>query len=102
MHVTVRVGACVDSLPTAVLATQWCCEAGSERASECGGGGGGGEHMNRHGVEKSVSAIMFARDNCFKVDGHLMPDLPSTTVEKDHEMIAKVCVRRALCVVLQS
>jgi histone acetyltransferase (RNA polymerase elongator complex component) len=52
--------------------------------------------VGRHGVEKSVSAIMFARDNCFKVDGHLMPDLPSTTVEKDFEMIEKV--RQVSCI----
>lgn len=29
-----------------------------------------------HGVDKSISAIAYARDAGFKVDGHLMPDLP--------------------------
>lgn len=29
-----------------------------------------------HGVDKSISAIQCARDAGFKVDGHLMPDLP--------------------------
>eukprot|EP00854_Cymbomonas_tetramitiformis_P008508 gene8508-10103_t len=43
-----------------------------------------------HSVEKSVSAIKFARDACYKIDGHLMPDLPGTTPEKDIEMISKI------------
>jgi histone acetyltransferase (RNA polymerase elongator complex component) len=29
-----------------------------------------------HGVDKSIAAIQCARDAGFKVDGHLMPDLP--------------------------
>eukprot|EP00051_Salpingoeca_urceolata_P005217 m.71303 g.71303 ORF g.71303 m.71303 type:complete len:806 (+) comp14156_c0_seq2:172-2589(+) len=43
-----------------------------------------------HGVEESVRALRYARDACFKVDGHLMPDLPGTTIEKDREMLDRV------------
>lgn len=35
-------------------------------------------------------AIRFLKDNCFKVDIHLMPDLPSSSVEKDIEMFNKI------------
>jgi elongator complex protein 3 len=43
-----------------------------------------------HSVSKSVFAIACARDACFKVDGHLMPDLPGSSYEKDIEMFEKV------------
>ncbi|KNC82211.1 hypothetical protein SARC_05509, partial [Sphaeroforma arctica JP610] len=43
-----------------------------------------------HGVQKSRDALKFARDAAFKVDGHLMPDLPGTTPEKDYEMLSEV------------
>ena len=33
-----------------------------------------------NGVEKSMSAIAYARDAGFKVDGHLMPDLPGMLI----------------------
>eukprot|EP00121_Abeoforma_whisleri_P016865 Awhi_evm1s15459 len=49
------------------------------------------KYNNRgHNVAKSVDAVQCARDNCFKVDGHLMPDLPGTTYEKDIEMIDRI------------
>jgi len=41
-------------------------------------------------VESAINAIKKARDNGFKIDGHLMPDLPSTTIEKDYEMFMRV------------
>lgn len=47
--------------------------------------------INRgHSIETSIKAIKLLKDNCFKVDIHLMPNLPSTTVEKDKEMFEKV------------
>jgi ELP3 family radical SAM enzyme/protein acetyltransferase len=39
-----------------------------------------------HGFEHSIKAIKILKDNCFKVDGHMMPDLPFTTLQKDYEM----------------
>lgn len=44
--------------------------------------------LNRgHTIEDAEMAIKYLKDNCFKVDIHLMPDLPGTTPEKDMEMI---------------
>ena len=40
-----------------------------------------------HSFETSIKAIKFLKNNCFKVDGHVMPDLPFTTIEKDYEMV---------------
>ena len=37
-----------------------------------------------------MNAIRYARDAGYKVDGHLMPDLPGTTAEKDLQMISEV------------
>lgn len=39
-----------------------------------------------HGVEASIKALKILKENCFKVDGHMMPDLPFTTLEKDYKM----------------
>eukprot|EP01134_Creolimax_fragrantissima_P007795 CFRG7795T1 len=47
-------------------------------------------NKRQHGVEKSRDAIYFARDAAFKVDGHLMPDLPGTTPQKDYDMLDEV------------
>lgn len=48
-------------------------------------------HINR-GCEHrhTVSAIKMLKDSGFKVDIHLMPDLPSSTVEKDMAMFDEV------------
>jgi ELP3 family radical SAM enzyme/protein acetyltransferase len=43
-----------------------------------------------HNFEKSVTAISRIRDNGFKIDGHLMPDLPGTTLEIDYAMMRHV------------
>jgi ELP3 family radical SAM enzyme/protein acetyltransferase len=49
------------------------------------------EHNNRgHGVEASIRANKFIRDGGFKIDGHIMPDLPGTTLELDYEMVSEV------------
>lgn len=43
--------------------------------------------INRgHTVEDACNAIQYLKDNCFKVDIHLMPDLPNATPEKDIAM----------------
>jgi ELP3 family radical SAM enzyme/protein acetyltransferase len=44
--------------------------------------------VNRgHTIEQAQEGIKYLKDNCFKVDIHLMPDLPFTTPEKDKAMI---------------
>jgi len=43
--------------------------------------------INRgHTIEHAEEAIKYLKDNCFKVDIHLMPDLPNSTPEKDTDM----------------
>jgi ELP3 family radical SAM enzyme/protein acetyltransferase len=49
------------------------------------------DYNNRgHGVEASIKANRFIRDGGFKIDGHIMPDLPGTTLELDYEMVDSV------------
>ena len=48
------------------------------------------DYVNRgHTTEQSVKAILLLKQSGFKVDVHIMPDLPGTTPEKDKEMIKK-------------
>lgn len=43
--------------------------------------------INRgHTFEQSCEAIKLLKDNCFKIDIHIMPDLPGSTPEKDIKM----------------
>ncbi len=43
--------------------------------------------INRgHTFEQAVDCIKYLKNNCFKVDIHLMPDLPGSTPELDKEM----------------
>ena len=43
--------------------------------------------INRgHTIEQALSAIKKLKDNCFKIDIHIMPDLPYSTPEKDIAM----------------
>ena len=45
------------------------------------------KRINRgHTIEQACDAIKYLKDNCFKVDIHLMPDLPNATPELDREM----------------
>jgi ELP3 family radical SAM enzyme/protein acetyltransferase len=45
------------------------------------------EEINRgHYIEDAVYGMKYLKDNCFKVDIHLMPDLPGSTPEKDKSM----------------
>ena len=43
--------------------------------------------INRgHSFEKSLEAVKILKDNCFKIDIHLMPDLPGSSPEIDKAM----------------
>jgi histone acetyltransferase (RNA polymerase elongator complex component) len=43
--------------------------------------------VNRgHGKAETVRALQLLKDACFKVDIHIMPDLPGTTPDMDREM----------------
>ena len=45
------------------------------------------KRINRgHTIQQAEFAIKYLKDNCFKVDIHLMPDLPNATPEKDRAM----------------
>lgn len=49
------------------------------------------KYVNRnHYVEDSIRAIKDCKNSGFKVDIHVMPDLPGTTFEKDLEMCEKI------------
>ena len=54
--------------------------------------------INRgHTFEDSCKAVKILKDNCFKVDIHLMPDLPNSTYEKDKEMFDIVFKTNVIC-----
>lgn len=38
-------------------------------------------------TEIVINAIKLLKDNCFKIDGHWMPNLPGSSPEKDREML---------------
>ena len=43
--------------------------------------------INRgHTIETGLWAMQYLKDNCFKIDIHIMPDLPGSSPEKDKEM----------------
>lgn len=47
--------------------------------------------INRgHTVEQAIEAIEICKNNCFKIDVHLMPDLPYSNPEKDKYMFDQV------------
>ena len=47
--------------------------------------------INRgHTIEQVVEAIEICKNNCFKIDIHLMPDLPYSTPEKDIAMFDEI------------
>ena len=49
------------------------------------------EKINRgHNVEASVRAIRMLLNHCFKVDIHLMPDLPGSSFRKDRDMFRQI------------
>lgn len=49
------------------------------------------KRINRgHTIEDAANAIQLLKDNCFKVDIHLMPDLPFSSPEEDKKMFETV------------
>jgi len=48
--------------------------------------------MNNRGetVEKTIKAIKLLKDNCYKIDGHLMLNLYGSSPEKDREMLNEI------------
>jgi len=47
--------------------------------------------VNRgHGIEEAVDALTMLKDNCFKVDIHIMPDLPNSSPKQDRAMFEKL------------
>jgi ELP3 family radical SAM enzyme/protein acetyltransferase len=49
------------------------------------------QRINRgHDVNASIQGIEMLLNNCFKVDIHLMPDLPGSSFEKDREMFSTI------------
>ena len=54
--------------------------------------------INRgHTFEQSCEAVELLKNNCFKVDIHLMPDLPYSTPEKDKKMFDVVFGSNIIC-----
>ena len=54
--------------------------------------------INRgHTFEDSCKAVKLLKDNCFKVDIHLMPDLPNSSFEKDKEMFDIIFKTNIIC-----
>ncbi len=47
--------------------------------------------VNRgHGVQATMDSLRLLKDNCFKVDIHIMPNLPGSSVEKDEAMFKQI------------
>ena len=47
--------------------------------------------INRgHTIEKAIEAIRILKNNCFKIDIHIMPDLPYSNKEKDIAMFKEI------------
>ena len=47
--------------------------------------------INRgHTIEKAIEAIRILKNNCFKIDIHIMPDLPYSSKEKDIDMFKEL------------
>lgn len=46
----------------------------------------------RHSIEEGYRALRLLKNNCFKVDIHLMPDLPGATPEKVHTQTPLICI----------
>jgi ELP3 family radical SAM enzyme/protein acetyltransferase len=46
--------------------------------------------MRGHTIERAYEAIKLLNNNCYKVDIHIMPNLPGATVEMDKAMLEEV------------
>lgn len=85
------IGLCIETRPDAIT-DEWIRffrESGTTRIQL------GVQHTNNrilkkinrgHTFEESCAAVSKLRNNCFKIDIHLMPDLPMASPEKDKEM----------------
>jgi ELP3 family radical SAM enzyme/protein acetyltransferase len=89
------IGVCIETRPDAIDNTwiRFFRRAGVTRIQL------GVQHTNNqilkrvnrgHTFEQSCEAVDLLKNNCFKIDIHLMPDLPYTTPEEDIEMFNKV------------
>ena len=102
VNASVRIiGICIETRPDAILNSEYgndfwikfFRETGTTRIQL------GIQHSNNiilkkcnrgHTYEQSVEACNMLRQNCFKIDGHLMPDLPYSTPELDCTMFNTV------------
>jgi ELP3 family radical SAM enzyme/protein acetyltransferase len=85
------IGICIETRPDAIT-DDWIRffrESGTTRIQL------GVQHTNNrilkkinrgHTFEDSCDAVLKLRNNCFKIDIHLMPDLPMASPEKDKDM----------------
>ena len=47
--------------------------------------------INRgHTTDDAVIAIEYLKNNCFKIDGHIMPDLPGSSPELDYQLMRDI------------
>ena len=89
------IGICIETRPDAIT-DEWIRffrESGTTRIQL------GVQHTNNrilkkinrgHTFEQSCEAVMKLRDNCFKIDIHLMPDLPLSSPSIDKQMFDTV------------
>lgn len=97
------IGICIETRPDAILDSsidgdpyfwiKFFRKTGTTRVQL------GAQHVNNkilkrcnrgHTYEQAEEAAEFLQNNCFKVDGHFMPDLPYSSVEEDCKMFDKV------------
>lgn len=56
------------------------------------------KYINRgHTFEDSCKGVRILKDNCFKIGGHLMPDLPFSSPKKDIKMFNEVFNTTKIC-----
>lgn len=96
------IGICIETRPDAINNTwiQFFRNSGTTRIQL------GVQHtdnyllkkINRgHTFEDSCQAVEYLKENCFKVDIHLMPDLPGATPEKDQQMMEIIFKTDIIC-----
>ena len=97
------IGICIETRPDAILDSsidgdpyfwiKFFRKTGTTRVQL------GAQHVNNyilkkcnrgHTYEQAEQAAEFLQNNCFKVDGHFMPDLPYSSVEEDCKMFDRV------------
>ena len=95
------IGLCIETRPDAIT-DEWIRffrESGTTRIQL------GVQHTNNrilkkinrgHTFEESCSAVSKLRNNCFKIDIHLMPDLPLASPEEDRKMFDTIFLSNKL------